>query len=744
MKWVKNILIRGVSLLAVLSTGLVLLSAQASAATITVNNADDTTADDGICTFREAIATANTDTASGANGGECAAGSGVDTINFVITAGGTTFTNQSQTGYTISLTSQLPDITQPVVINGYTQPGSDDNNTIAPLPFDAILLIQIDGSGLNSGERGLNFVGSTGGAAGSEVRGLVLNGFENSDAIRIDTDGVIVQGNYIGTTPNGLAVATTAEANSVAVNQDSTSLNSRSNVLIGGTDANDRNILSGQTDAASYPYTGWIIQGNYIGLGADGSTMIPNSTVGTPGSLSIDACDGVLVGGTTPGAANVISGNNSYGIAPDIATNLTIAGNYIGTDYTGTVAKPNTVGIIASGNMAGSMIGGTSSAARNIISGNIIAGIVDGGTGGHTIAGNYVGLDINGVDPISNGAGVLLAGVNITLGGSEAGRNVISGNTSFNVSLQGIFSASSGMTVSGNYIGTNASGDIDTAITAVQGEGVRISANTSGNIIGGTLGNRIAGNRGNGVAVRSVTEIDNLGGGTLTPTNNAILGNQIYGNSIGGPITNAEGLGIDIYGATINNIFSQPAPADFTADTYNSELGITLNDASDSDTGPNNYMNFPVINTAIQNGTALTINFDLDAVDSTNGTYRVEFFANDTTDPTGYGEGQTFLGSTTVANGVAQEVTLTLANGTDLTGKSISATTTAINNTTASGFGATSEFSEAMAALVTTPATTPTNNLADTGNNVWLYGAGIVSLLGVGVFLGFRRQQFSK
>ena len=45
-----------------------------------------------------------------------------------------------------------------------------------------------------------------------------------------------------------------------------------------------------------------------------------------------------------------------------------------------------------------------------------------------------------------------------------------------------------------------------------------------------------------------------------------------------------------------------------------------------------------------------------------------------------------------------------------------------------------------MAALVTTPATTDTDNLADTGTSVWLYGAGILSILSVGVYLGFRRS----
>jgi len=210
------------------------------------------------------------------------------------------------------------------------------------------------------------------------------------------------------------------------------------------------------------------------------------------------------------------------------------------------------------------------------------------------------------------------------------------------------------------------------------------------------------------------------------------LGNSIYGSSVGSlDGVGTSGLGIDLYRLVVDNSLN---PDSLVND------GPTLNDLSDTDTGPNNYINFPVINSAIQNSTALTVNFDLDAADSTDGNYRVEFFSNDAADSSGYGEGQTYLGATTVANGTAQEATLTLANGTDLTGKSITATTTAINNTTASGFGATSEFSEAIAALVTTPATTDTDNLADTGTSVWLYGAGILSILSVGVYLGFRRS----
>jgi hypothetical protein len=57
-------------------------------------------------------------------------------------------------------------------------------------------------------------------------------------------------------------------------------------------------------------------------------------------------------------------------------------------------------------------------------------------------------------------------------------------------------------------------------------------------------------------------------------------------------------------------------------------------------------MNFPVLNTAVATGSAITLRGVLDGVYST--TYRIEFFANPTCDPSGHGEGKTFLGSTDV------------------------------------------------------------------------------------------------
>ena len=110
------------------------------AATITVNSTADTAANDGVCTLREAITAANTNIASGVLAGECIAGSaaGVDDIVFNIVGAGVKL---------ITPATQLPLITTPVHINGYTQPGASANSLVAAAGSNAVFLIEIDNGG---------------------------------------------------------------------------------------------------------------------------------------------------------------------------------------------------------------------------------------------------------------------------------------------------------------------------------------------------------------------------------------------------------------------------------------------------------------------------------------------------------------------------------------------------------------------------------------------------------------------
>ena len=207
-------------LVLILSAALLLVmvvysGATQAATTIAVNTTDDELNNDGDCSLREAIEAANIDSAVDA----CPAGSGTDTISFNIPGAGP---------YTIQPVSALPTITDPVVIDGYTQSGASANTNGQGTGSNAVLKIELDGSSAGSPVNGLHIT-----AGGSTVKGLVINRFAGTfpntgNGIRLATGGSnIVEGNFIGTDVTGTADLGNA-ANGVYVR------NSPSNT-IGGT-----------------------------------------------------------------------------------------------------------------------------------------------------------------------------------------------------------------------------------------------------------------------------------------------------------------------------------------------------------------------------------------------------------------------------------------------------------------------------------------------------------------------------
>ena len=232
--------------------------------------------------------------------------------------------------------------------------------------------------------------------------------------------------------------------------------------------------------------------GNGIALMTGGGNAVENCYIGTDAAGTADlgnALDGVLIqtsngntiGGTVANTGNVISGNNSRGIEISAAaTGNTVRGNYIGTNAAGTSDLGNALdGVLIFG--ANNTVGGISAADRNIISGNDSNGVrLDGGVAtGNTVEGNYIGTDVNGTADLGNTLdGVLIfAASSNTVGGTISGaRNVISGNNNWGVRIVG---AASNNSIQGNYIGTNASG---TAARGNSFDGVAIysSNNTAG------------------------------------------------------------------------------------------------------------------------------------------------------------------------------------------------------------------------------------------------------------------------
>ncbi|HKD18734.1 MAG TPA: right-handed parallel beta-helix repeat-containing protein, partial [Thermoanaerobaculia bacterium] len=389
-----------------------------SAATYTVINTNDS----GPGSLRQAILDAN-------------ANPGLDTIAFNISGSGV---------QTITPGTALPTISDPVTIDGFTQPGSQPNSNGPRLGDNSVHLIEISGASLTTD--GL-ILGS--GSDGSTIRGLVLNHWSGRD-ITLSSGSNTIAGNFLGTDATGTNGAASNEGVFVFTT-------SSSNNTIGGVTPADRNLISGHMSLGIdvYVSTMLTIQGNFIGTDATGTLAIPNN-------LGIDANPGnTIIGGTDSGAGNLISGNATQGVNLTDTTVALVQGNLIGTDVTGTKAIPNLSGQgLLLYNAAGVTVGGSVPGARNVISGNAGSGItVDNGSG-NVIQGNFIGTDITGTLPLGNAlipgavyGGVLLDGAsNVLIGGGNPGEgNVIAFNRGNGVTVGG-FGTEMGVTVRGNSI----------------------------------------------------------------------------------------------------------------------------------------------------------------------------------------------------------------------------------------------------------------------------------------------------
>ncbi|MDX1267650.1 MAG: hypothetical protein R3311_09820, partial [Oceanisphaera sp.] len=395
------------------------------------------------------------------------------------------------------------------------------------------------------------------------------------------------------------------------------------------------------------------IYGNYIGTNHDGTTAIAN---GRYGVVLYNGVQNTEIGGTGTGQGNIISGNPTAGIIIDGANlsnthSNTIVANYIGVASDGSTALGNGDGIRLIQGANNNTIGGDRTAGEgNVISGNSSGIYVTGsGSDGNVIQGNLIGTDVTGTVALSNSGNnidINQGASNTLVGGAVNGTgNVIAAGGNDGITIWG--GGTTGTIVQGNFIGTDTTGTLDLGNSNT---GVVISGGSTDNQIGGAdagEGNIVAFNNDIGVEIR-----DN------SVFNNAILGNSIYSNTL---------LGIDLGGD-----------------------GVTANDVGDADSGAsNNLQNYPVLTKVQSDGTETIINGTLNS--TPNSYFRIEFFASDTGDGSGYGEAQTYLGFvniTTDGSGHAS-FTATLNIGVS-TGNVVSATATK-SDATFSAFTDTSE-----------------------------------------------------
>ncbi len=512
-----------------------------------------------------------------------------------------------------------------------------------------------------------NTIGGTTPGARNVISGNAGNG------IFFDrTTGNEALGNYIGTDASGTADL----GNSLR----GVLIGDSPNNTIGGTDPGARNIISGN-DANGVWIPGSLsdgnqVLGNYIGTDVSGTADLGNGNVG----VEVESGSGNTIGGTAPGARNVISGNGQSGVLFDNASGNQALGNYIGTDASGTVDLGNTEQGVLIGDSTNNTIGGTDPAARNIISGNDSNGVWIAGSlsDGNQVLGNYIGVDVSGTASLGNGLlGVEIQdGTNNTVGGTALGsRNVISGNAEAGILIEN----SSGNQVVGNYIGTDASGMVDIGNAF---EGVRIQAGSTNNTIGGATAaarNIISGNDRNGVVITGSTSSFNTVQGNYIgtdvtrwgPLGNASRGVHIsdgaFDNPIGGSVPgegnvivyNAE-EGVNVIGTGAGNpILGNSIASNGLLEIDLAEDGVTINDNRDPDAGPNDLQNYPVLTQADATTTPdIIIGGDLNSL--RNEVFRIEFFASSDCDSSGFGDGGRFLGSTTETTGGSGDVSFSM------------------------------------------------------------------------------------
>jgi hypothetical protein len=577
----------------------------------------DNTGDSGPGSLRQAILDSNVATVAS------------NTIDFDIPGQGV---------QTIEPLSPLPTITQHVLIDGESQPG-----------YAGSPLIEINGSQAGGGD-GLTISGS-----GITVRGLDIDSFSQGAGIHISGAGATedwIYGNFLGTDPTGAQ----AEPNNYGVEIDGGATQN----LIGTNgdgvdDAAERNVISGNAENGVEIQSSDdnVVAGDTIGTDVSGVVSLDRiepssglSSIGQTTGLEIDSSSGNTIGGTVAGAADLISGNGQSGVVMDGSSDNVIAGDFIGTDATGTKGLGNGYeksGVSLTDASNGNTIGGTVAGASDVISGNGGPGLEINASSDNLVEGDLIGTDATGTIALGNtqsginfdlasGDTAAEASLGNTIGGTVAGAaDVISGNKGWGVEIDG----SSDNLVEGDFIGTDATGTI--ALGNAQG-GMSITADLVGvpiPIFGGFTGFTP------GIDIL-VSSINNTIGGV-----SATAGNLITDN--GGP-----GIAVTVYSSvgnpvTANRIFGNAGQAIDLGDDGVTNNGTVLRE------GPNDLQNFPILFTAADGQTEGWL-----GVSEPNTTYRIDVYASAGYGPGGAGEAQDYLGSLQVTTDAAGAVTFAI------------------------------------------------------------------------------------
>lgn len=303
-------------------------------------------------------------------------------------------------------------------------------------------------------------------------------------------------------------------------------------------------------------------------------------------------------------------------------------------------------------------IGSNSSIVRGLVINHVVSTALEISGTNNRVEGVFIGTDVTGSTSQlfdDSSSGIAISGNSNTVGGTAAAaRNLISaGSLGDGISLNGGGTGGAmptGNVIQGNLIGVNAAGTagLGTFTGIVLGAG-------SGNLVGGTdpaAGNVIAFSRMSGVYINS--------------DGNTVAGNVIYSNG---------GAGVSVAFGTSNAILSNSISSNTALGIDLGGTGANANDLGDGDTGANKLQNFPVLTTVESTAAATTVGGTLNS--TANRTFRLEFFANAVRDPSTFGEGERFLGATTVTTDGSGNVSFSVTFPTAVpAGQFVSATAT--------------------------------------------------------------------
>lgn len=336
-----------------------------------------------------------------------------------------------------------------------------------------------------------------------------------------------------------------------------------------------------------------------------------------------------VIGGTEPGEGNVLSGGNCGVRVDGPCDGTVVVGNTIvGSPYAGVQVR----GAYCCEwfTPVNTRIGGPTPEEGNWIADNgkfgeegfplgtqvevewAIGTLVEGNTIGTTEAGDaaYPGGSGTAGVSIRESETTVVRG-NLISGMRKEGVNHYDGDV-FGVGIS-VFGPNTGVEILGNLVGTDASGTV--AVPNLSGISLGwFQGDPSGAVIGGASpgeGNTIAFNETRGVVVSSGTE------------GVAIRGNSIHSNG---------DVGIDLLTST-------------------GAGGVTANDLGDVDAGANGLQNFPVLTSAESDGSSVEVTGSLNS--GASGDYVVDLYAGVACDPSGHGEGRSYLGSVAVTTDAA-------------------------------------------------------------------------------------------